>query len=266
MNTRITENQQKTTLYKSIFTGTTLSFVEVYVTHPFWVIKTRKMCDYKFSLNPRVLYRGAAAEALIMAPVDIIQIGTSTFLNERFFNNSNNSSLVQRFTSGFLGGAIGGQFISPVESVMTLQQKYKCTFVDVLKRKLQEGNLRNLFIGGAGTSLRNGIYNCGFFVTPLVSKNINGYIKNENKSSIMAGFMAGLIVAPISHPFDTIKTIQQKSEKSKTFNSVFKEIYKEEGIKGFFKGLVARSTRVVIGISAMSFTYEKIENRQILNR
>jgi hypothetical protein len=254
-----------TPIQHSFMSGTLVGLAEVYFNHPFWVMKTRNQCGYKFTINPKILFRGVTAEAISMVPIDIVQMVCSTLLNEKLFDNSLNHSFSCRAASGFISGIIGGQLINPVESIMTLQQKYNCTFREVVFKISKKNEWSQFTIGGIETSLRNGIYNCGFFAfTPYLTKKLLPVFHDQNTAVIAAGVTSGITVATITQPIDTIKTIRQSSEGKQTSSLIIKSIYNQNGYIGFFKGLLPRGVRVVSGITVMGLVYDQTESKRTI--
>ena len=61
----------------------------------------------------------------------------------------------------------------------------------------------------------------------------------------VSGFQYGLVNVAVGHPFDTMKTKMQvqKEAKDSTLRSTVKNIYKQDGIKGFYRG----ATSIILG-------------------
>lgn len=83
---------------------------------------------------------------------------------------------------------------------------------------------------------------------------------NETAAMMIAGGMAGAASVYANTPVDVVKTIMQ-GEKSKDFNGPMdcaRQIWKNEGIRGFYKGTVPRLSRVVIDVALTFALYEHI--------
>lgn len=67
----------------------------------------------------------------------------------------------------------------------------------------------------------------------------------EGLMGAVVGFQYGLINVAVGHPFDTLKTKMQvqSNYKHKSFLSIIKDVYKVDGVKGFYRG----ATSIVIG-------------------
>ena len=102
-------------------------------------------------------------------------------------------------------------------------------------------------------SIREGLFTAGYLgITPLLSRYFQeNYNTHENNSKVYASIIAGLIAAPLSHPFDTMKTGMQGDVQRTKYGSM-RETYlamqKEGGPRRFFNGLFFRTLRMIMGI------------------
>ncbi len=251
-----------TTLSQSFLTGAVVGFTEVFLTHPCWTAKTRQQCGLPFTLNPRVLWRGAIPEAAAMIPIDIIQMALSTAINERFLHNRGDTSISKRALAGFAGGAVGGLGISVVEAVMTHQQldRVPRNFFSTAYKMFRVAGASSVFTGTLEASLRNGIYNTGFFAAaPLLNRRIEPSLSNPVFSVLVSGAVAGGVVSVLSHPLDAIKTRRQKEGAIAGIRKTAVSMYREGGVNRFFVGLGFRSARVILGMMGTTFVYERLE-------
>jgi solute carrier family 25 carnitine/acylcarnitine transporter 20/29 len=80
---------------------------------------------------------------------------------------------------------------------------------------------------------------------------------------LVTGIQYGITIVVVGQPFDTVKTKMQAQEeyKNKTLTQSMKEIFKKEGIKGFYRG----GTSIVIGSSLYRSTqlsvFEAVHSR-----
>ena len=117
--------------------------------------------------------------------------------------------------------------------------------IDTIKTRMQTGMHNNFFSCLSSTAKNEGI--SGFyrgvsmpFATLLVKRTLQFRIYEEAKkhtNSWLAGTCAS-IVSPISNPMHVIKVRMQNSkyDKYKSMSSCVYDIYKTNGVKGFFKG------------------------------
>jgi len=83
---------------------------------------------------------------------------------------------------------------------------------------------------------------------------------NETVAMMIAGGCAGAASVYANTPVDVVKTIMQ-GERSSEFKGPIdcaKDIWKNEGVRGFYKGTVPRLSRVVIDVALTFALYEHI--------
>jgi solute carrier family 25 protein 34/35 len=81
--------------------------------------------------------------------------------------------------------------------------------------------------------------------------------------SMAAGAGSGLIAAVVSNPFFLLKTRFQAVDNPSARGSLVNAVYtllREEGLRGFFKGLPAFSARVVVASSVQLSSYDSIKS------
>jgi len=85
---------------------------------------------------------------------------------------------------------------------------------------------------------------------------------NGQVATFLAGGVAGAASVAGNNPIDVVKTNMQGLDAHK-YNGPMdcaRQIWKHEGVGGFYKGIMPRMTRVVLDV-ALTFTlYENIKN------
>lgn len=242
----------------NILKGSLIGAAEVAIDHPLWVIKTRMQNKEKFTLSPRILYRGITANMASMMPITAIQVAATNVLEATFFPVTQNNkpqvnSELQNIACAFVGGAASASVSTGTELVMA-HMTPKRGFLQTAKWFNTMG-FRRLNTGFVGTATRDGIFTIGFMKAPiLVEKQLVNLFPNHRKvSSAISGPLAGVLAAVASHPFDSIKTRQQKAahQSKLTFMEAASQIIKNDGFFALYKGLAPRSTRVVSAITIM---------------
>lgn len=184
---------------------------------------------------------------------------------------------------GALAGAFASLVLTPLELIKCKQQvQAEATgSIAVLINTLRKDGLRGMFRGHAGTFLREtaggaawfGIYEaaCNEFVASSNSK--SGSIprtRSELKATelMAAGSMAGIGYNTALFPADVIKSIQQTEEEIRArtglsasrcrvgFWDVARNLYRGEGIRGFYRGLGVTLCRSVPGSALIVATFE----------
>jgi len=174
-----------------------------------------------------------------------IQVPITRLISNNIFTKDNT---VSNLSSSLCGGIISGLFCSPMELVVIQQQNTGANIYNTMKYIINKHGYKRLFRGLSTSCGREGLFTTGYLgLTPVLS---NYFITNHQttnyKAKIYSSLCSGFITSTMSHPIDTIKTCLQgdiDSVKYKnSFNTIIK-LYKENGIKRFFRGWVWRTSR-----------------------
>jgi len=94
-----------------------------------------------------------------------------------------------------------------------------------------------------------------FFVHSELKREFAPYIKNAMLLDFIAGGLAGFASVLVNNPIDVVKTIMQGMESHKYKGSLdcFSTVLRNEGVKGFYKGVAPRLIRVGLDV-ALTFT------------
>lgn len=252
--------------------------VDTLVNQPISALKQRLQSGYSFTLNPLILYRGLGSALVFMAPIMTTRMGVNESLNKlSFFKTYNTPLSIKKITCSFFAGAASSVFTNPVELTMTYQQKYGGTFFNALKCiKHSNNSFVSIYYGFTSIAIRDGLFTSGFLSgTPIIKRKIKPTIDNvqrkhipvmnvELTSSILAGYMSGLIAALTSQPFDTLRGLMHTSTvggKKLLAYDAFKSIYSQNGFAGFYKGGLWRCIRVVSTSTVLPLAIEKLNTR-----
>ena len=168
-------------------------------------------------------FKGGILGLTSIVPQMAIKFTTNSYLENNFSFNP--------MINGFLAGSLDGGFLGPLlASQSLLQMNNKLTYKDtynIIKNK-------SIFQMALPMALRNGIY---------TSVLIGGYklIPNKKNTFIQDLYYASLLNIPgslLCNPADIIRAYQTKyllENKNINFKYIIKNIYKENGINGFFK-------------------------------
>lgn len=194
--------------------------LEVTLQHPLNVLKNHKQTNqYKFHYNFHNLYRGYNFNLYSLNCISLIQYYGYNYLYKETQND-----VLSSLSAGLLSGLIA----SPAEYYI-INKKSKETLIESIQRK----RITNIYkYGLTNCLLREGIYtSCLLTMTPILEKKIK---EEEIKyGNIISPILSGGISSLLSHPFDTIKTIQQKNDN----NDIKFECN--------FKGLAYRTLRII---------------------
>lgn len=249
-------------LAQSVFAGCTAGICDVVVNHPLWAIKIMMQNKEPLNLYPSSLYRGLVSNTLAMIPLTTTRITISSYLQQKAHSTKEEDSTKKIVISSFVGGVFPALFGGPTELLRNLEHKYKKNFWEIYEEYITKKGYAALFRGTPGVALRDGVYTTSFAAfVPLLShyfekeKNVSPY-----KALLAAGATSGIFAAVFSHPFDTIKVIQQARSLEKDMSMLDTIVYfhtEEEGskmrvLKRIYSGILPRGIRTASGVIVIS--------------
>ncbi len=251
---------------ESLVIGGSCGALEAFVNHPLWAWKTRQQYGDPFTLNPKLIYRGVVPNMVSMAGIISIRMSVRDYLMTVF----DKPTFLTCGVSAFSGGLASSFLTSYIELGMTQQQKLKekTNFFKVHKMVYEKYGLSRNLTGTPWVGMRDGWFSFGFMaLTPYVKAKLREITPSNNDIalSMAAGIFSGSFSAFVSHPFDTIKSIQHANAMSSnaedvSFLNIGKRILKEEGVVGFYKGFLWRWARVASGITLLAYSNEFLTN------
>ena len=259
---------RKLTFSENITTGAIAAITEVCVSHPLFTLKNRIQCGYPLSFKPQVLYRGVLGNATSMIPLVALQVSISDFLIKTIAIGFEIKNEAKQFTASFIAGVLSSIIAVPTELILVQQQRLSKNFLFTGKLCVNNYGVLKMYTGFLGTAIRTGFVSAGFLaLTPQFKTQIIPFFEKEKIASLIAGGGAGLITALLSHPFDTIKTLQQAkiAESTLSFVKTARDLFKKESYFDFFKGFSARATRVSAATIILAETTEAAKNHIICN-
>lgn len=244
---------------------------EALINHPLWVWKTRLQCGENFTLKPTVIYRGLLSSVSFMAFVTSFRVLFMDSFVHRVCK-TDATTFYQNALGSFGGGVSTAIFTSPLEFMLTQKQTMqyaasKKGFLPMYASIIYKHGIKAGLTGIGAVAVRDG-FNCfGFFsLSPYFKSTLKEqHSISDSNASILAGVSAGISATAISHPFDTIKTLQHakfnaiKPEKLNAFNSA-KQILEKDGFKGMYKGFLWRSARASSAAIILPNIAEKLRN------
>jgi len=242
---------------KSIFIGYASGLTRVMFTHPIWSMKVRAQQNLPLTLNPRTLYSGIGVSAVTYPLTVIIQLELNQFLQQAC---TSPSSKLQQVSCAFLAG-IGASLVNcPIEYSVIQQGLAKKSFQESTAHIIKIDGLKRFFTGQIATALRDGSFATFFLVAPLfLEQYIKPYVEQEEAKSLIAGMISGTGATLLTQPFDTVKTIQQSAAEVLSSTQAIKNIYKNYGPLGFFKGGAERGAMVITSIAVLNTTRNTLE-------
>mmetsp|Transcript_26946 Transcript_26946/g.23811 ORF Transcript_26946/g.23811 Transcript_26946/m.23811 type:complete len:292 (+) Transcript_26946:63-938(+) len=276
---------------KSIISGGITGGIEICITYPTEYLKTKMQLYSKYSKMGMLgaakstfndygiggFYRGLPVLLFFSVPKTGVRFGANQFLKNNWFTDYKENRL-----SNFLAGVGAG--ITEAVLVVTPQETLKTKLIhdrfvekpqynglfDGINKIYADKGFNGVYRGVIPTILRQGS-NQGvrFLVYEEAKKALVSMTGRDSKDTLLtliAGGLAGAASVFANTPVDVVKTNMQglQAEKYKNGLDCFVQTFKNEGIRGLYKGAVPRLSRVVLDV-ALTFTlFEKISS--LLNK
>ena len=245
---------------RRILFGPIAGIVESICMQPLDTMKVLKQSNQytNFSTHikePRTLYKG-------FTPFTS-QMFIKYFLRFTAFElfKSKNDAMLQNFGAGICAGFVESLFITPFELVKTNLQTTKNKYpISVIKDLYSSNGIKGLYRGFSTTCIRQST-NQAFNFSVYYKLRQLFLEKNKKPDMIKIAFISlfSSSIGPLlTSPIDTIKTrFMNPKYKYNNIIEAFKDIKKNEGIKGFYNGINFRLVRVCGG---QIITFLVVEN------
>lgn len=217
----------------------------------------------------RGLWRGNLTNCFRVFPHAAIQFISyekySDLVRERVGHTLTGKSgkIAQRLIAGSMAGATAASITHPIDVVriqLTAYDKSQVGGVRDAVRQLSQQGIRAGFYKGYVPTLLS--------LTPFIAVNFSTFdslktwyypdpesMKNPNKAVILLlGAAAGIVAQTICYPLDTVRRRMQLKDGAYTsVGNAFRTIIKQEGPRGFYKGMAPNILKVVPN-NAIRFT------------
>ncbi|XP_053594783.1 calcium-binding mitochondrial carrier protein Aralar1 isoform X1 [Microplitis demolitor] len=215
------------------------------------------------------LYRGLVPQLMGVAPEKAIKLTVNDFVRDKFMDKNGNLELYGEIISGACAGGSQVIFTNPLEIVkIRLQVAGEIAGTQKVRAwaVVKELGLFGLYKGARACLLRDVPFSAIYFPMYAHTKtklaDEGGY--NTPLSLLCAGAIAGVPAAALVTPADVIKTrLQVVARKGQTTYSGLldcaRKIYREEGVRAFWKGTTARVFRSSPQFGVTLFTYELLQ-------
>ncbi|XP_076299072.1 mitochondrial glutathione transporter SLC25A40 isoform X2 [Lasioglossum baleicum] len=195
--------------------------------------------------------------------------------NKKFMNTKISvKSMEQPFWVPMLAGAIAriwaATLVSPLELIRTKMQSQRLSYAEILqalKTVVRQNGIFGLWMGLGSTLLRDVPFSAIYWLNyETIKKTFRG-AQQTFTFNLAAGAVAGSVAALLTIPFDVVKTHRQiemgekeiysdKPGRSRGTWHVIKKIYKQNGVKGLYTGLIPRIIKVAPACAIMIATFE----------
>jgi len=261
-------NDKKITLNYLLAGGIT-GWIEAYTTWPMEYMKTqmqlkqneKTMKHFIYAIKNQVqtygfrsLYQGITP--ILLTGIPKVGIRFQVFEHGKKYLDDKNKSSLNSFFAGLLAGGVEASIIGvPSETLKTAMIEKNQSLKNVVKYQYKNYGLGGFYMGGLSTVIRHSMTQGTRFL------GFNLYKKHIGTNDFLGGMFGGLCSVYGSQPFDVIKTRKQ-GEKTfrKKIREVSRDIYRELGIVGFWKGSLPRLLRVCPGQGITFFAYGHILN------
>jgi solute carrier family 25 (adenine nucleotide translocator) protein 4/5/6/31 len=225
-------------------------------------------------------WRGNLVNCLRYAPQQGSALAFNDFLNKAFPNYDSRTDFWKSFGiklfSGGLAGAIANTICYPFDFARTRlasdlsagKGQFNGIF-DCIWTTIRNQGLTGLYTGWSVTVMGAFVYRAGQLGCFKQIQDLNPYQKDKGTlgaiSSFLAVTVARTIVMPFNYPFDTVRRrMMLESEKPKE-NRIYRgsfdcfvQVFRKEGTKGMYKGMVPELFRGVGG-SLVIVAYDRIK-------
>lgn len=213
------------------------------------------------------LWKGNLVNNIRIFPQNSINFAVFEFNKKHLFNFIHNYNL-KNFISGTFSGIIALSIIYPLEnirsrlSLQTNKNHYKGV-IDVFRKTPIRQLYNGLFMSILGYAPYNAFnftfYN--FFKKEAQNHNLHGL-----SFQLACGGLSGALAVSLTYPTDLIRRrlqLQGFDDSVPKYNGIIdciQKIYKNEGIRGFYRGLVACYIKIFPAIAIQFYVFEYLHN------
>ncbi|OMJ69128.1 hypothetical protein SteCoe_33225 [Stentor coeruleus] len=215
--------------------------------HPLDYIKTRQHRNQKLDVKARAFYKGLSAALLSSFPCAATFWGC--YMASKQYMLSKDYSLAKVETFSSVNASLACCIVrNPFERVKQLVQigdniKVRKAISGILK----EGGVKGFYKGFSALCVREIPFDT---IQMLIFQTLNyaALMDFGNMNYFLYGGIAGGITAYVTSPIDVVKTrMMTNASQYQSFLQTFALIYKNEGIRAFWKGWIARVVYISLG-------------------
>ncbi|XP_011637933.1 mitochondrial 2-oxodicarboxylate carrier [Pogonomyrmex barbatus] len=271
--------------------GGTAGFIEVCIMHPMDLVKTRFQLQVKTAKSDPLYYtgirdcmikmykteglpafwKGILPPIIVETPKRAVKVIFTFEQYKQFFLFGASAPTPLTFScAGFFAGVTEAILVNPFEVVkVKLQSNRKhvkespSTFAVTKEIVSKYGfGLNGLNKGLSATIMRNAVFNSFYFG---FYHSVKGYIPARKEpwleflTKVAIGFVSGTVASCLNIPFDVAKSRIQGSQDSTLYKGTLNTmhiVYKREGFRALYKGLVPKVLRLGPGGAIMLVVYD----------
>lgn len=198
-------------------------------------------------------YRGLSVFVINIVPTTTIQFAVDGSLKKLLPEDQN---IYQSIVHSAACGAIGAVNATFVENTIIRQQEMKAGPIPTVKDMFKQSYVRP-WKSFPCIATRDAIFT--LFMLNFIPNSVEFSKDNFGESfALPTRILMSLLGTVLSHPFDTVATLQQKVHEKTPFVDVAKKLYQTQGVKGFYRGVLCRS--LMFG----TFAYALPEARKVV--
>lgn len=229
--------------YHYFISSVSAGFITVLLSNPFWLIRTR-ICSQYLLNSPIPSAVGSVKESFNLPANNqkmyhgFIQSFCTIYQKEGFLG------LYKGLVPGILGISHGGiQFV---------------VYEELKKWKSREKYFSQEYISNKNDSNSSNVNEN----LPVSKKNMSSQSKMTTMDYLMMSSLSKLAASLITYPYQVIRSRLQinSTSQSKSLTNLSIQIFQQEGLVGFYKGLIPNLFRVLPGTCITFLVYEQVSN------
>ena len=253
-------NGKKFSFWEQTGIGGLSGIIEVCCTQPTVAVKNALQEARPIHFTPRFMYTGLVVNAASIAPITAVQFGANMALTPYFAGKDGTLSPVMKVATACSAGMISS-LVSGLAELVMIQQQGSTPLGRTFKSLVSQRAPRSC----ASASQRRTA--CTGFVlgtcSVVTSQLQQSFGLSPSAAFTVGGLASGIGAAIMTHPFDTMKTKVQGNAlepNQASIPEVFRSIWKEGGLGGFYKGFTARGVRLTAAMFILNISKSKMED------
>lgn len=216
------------------------------------------------TFGPMGLYRGVLSPLSSTPLINATVFAGESFCSRLIKNDLN--PVISTFMSGFCAGAFQTVVLCPTDVVKLKMQLTNTNLntISLTKHIIETSGIKSLFRGFGITLCRDapayGVYFSSFeyFTSKYLDFNVDPSCGYNLLVNFVSGGLAGILCWIVTYPLDIVKTRFQNITNYTSYATVTRELYRESGLKGFFRGMnstIIRYNLILSYIFYLKFLY-----------
>uniref|UniRef100_A0A7S3UGU9 Mitochondrial carrier protein n=1 Tax=Picocystis salinarum TaxID=88271 RepID=A0A7S3UGU9_9CHLO len=215
----------------------------------------------------KAYWKGNGTNIIRIFPYSAAQLMSNDQYKRILADDSGNLSVVKRLTAGACAGMTATTLTHPLDTVrlrLALPNTPYHGMVNAVVTISSKEGLFALYKGLAPTLVGIAPYAALNFSTYDLLKTwtySNGGVKQSPVTNIGIGAMAGTLASTVCYPLDTVRRRMQMPGQTYSGQAdALVQIFRKEGVRGFFRGWAANTLKVVPQNSIRFVTYEFLKS------